>query len=46
MPHQWLSCIALKAGRQEVPGSIPGRACQPSHSEFYVVFSETRTNMG
>ena len=25
--------------------SIPGRACRPSRSEFYVVFSETRVNI-
>ena len=36
----------LKAGRREVPGSIPGRVCRPSRSEFSVVFSETRRNTG
>ena len=30
---------------QEVPGSIPDHACRPSHSEFYLVFSETHVNM-
>ena len=29
-----------------MPGSIPGRACRPSCSEFFVVFSETRVNTG
>ena len=38
--------VALKTGRQEVPGSNAGRACQPTCSEFFVVFSETRVNMG
>ena len=42
-PHQWPSCSALKAGRREVPGSIPSRACLPSRSEFSVV-SETPVN--
>ena len=42
-PHQWLRS---KTGRREVTGSFLGRACQPSHSEFSVVFSETRTNTG
>ena len=36
--------VALKTGRREVPGSIPGRACRPSRSEFSVVFSKTRVN--
>ena len=26
-------------------GSIPGRACRPSRSVFFVVFSETHVNM-
>ena len=38
--------IKLETGRREVPGSNPGCACRPSHSEFSVVFSETRVNMG
>ena len=41
--HQWL---CSKTGRREVPGSFLGRACQPSRSEFSVVFSETRVNTG
>ena len=41
-PHQWPS----SSGRQEVPGSIPGRPCRPNRSEFSVVFSETRVNTG
>ena len=45
-PHQWLSVSALKIGRQEVPGLVLGRACRPNLSEFSVVFSETRVNMG
>ena len=36
----------LKTGRREVPGSNPGRTCQPSRSEFSVVFSETLVNTG
>ena len=45
-PHQWPSGSALKSGMWEVPGSTPGCACQPSCSEFSVVFSETGVNMG
>ena len=32
--HQWRSGSALKTGRWKVSGSIPGRVCQPSRSEF------------
>ena len=35
---------APNVGRREVPGSIPGRACRPSRSEFSLVFSEIRIN--
>ena len=45
-PHQSRSGSALKAGRWEVSGSIPGRACRPSRSEFFVVFFETRVYTG
>ena len=45
-PRQWRSGSAFKAGRREVPGSNPGRACRPSRLEFSVVFSETRVNTG
>ena len=45
-PHLWRSGTILKAGRREVPGSNPNRACRPSRSDFSVVFSETRVNMG
>ena len=38
--------VTLKTGRQEVLGSNPCRACSPSHSEFFVVFSEIRVNTG
>ena len=38
--------VTLEIGRREVPGSSPGRACRPSRSEFSVVFSENRVNMG
>ena len=38
--------VTLKTGRREVPGSNPGRACQPNFSEFSEVFSETRVNTG
>ena len=44
-PHQWFS-DTLKTGRRKVPGSIPGRACRPSRSEFSMVFSETSKNTG
>ena len=40
------TAVTLRTGRREVPGSNPGRACRPSHSEFSVVFSETRVNTG
>ena len=33
-----------QSGRREVPGSFLGHACRPTHSEFSVVFSETRVN--
>ena len=46
LPHLWLSCSVLKAGRREVSGSIPGRACRHSRSELSVVFFETRLNTG
>ena len=41
-------CVDLrtKTGTREVLGSIPGRACPPSRSEFPMVFSETRVNTG
>ena len=39
-PQQW-----LKTGRRVVPGSTPGRACQPSRSEDSMVFTKTRVNM-
>ena len=42
--HQWRSGSALKTGRWKVPGSVPGRAYQPSLSEFSVFFPETRVN--
>ena len=38
--------FCAKNGRQEVPGSILGRACRPNRSEFSAVFCETRLNMG
>ena len=40
----WRSSSVLKTGRREVLGSIPGRTCRPSRSEFFVVFSETPVN--
>ena len=42
-PHQWRIGSALKTGWQEVPSKITGRL---SRSEFSLVFSETRVNMG
>ena len=38
-PLQWPGGSALKAGRRYVPGSIPGRTCRPSLSEFSVVLT-------
>ena len=38
--------VTLKTGTREMPGPNPGRACQPSRSEFSVVFSETCVNKG
>ena len=45
-PHQWCSCSTSKAGRWEVPSSIPGRSRRINRSKFSVVFSETRINTG
>ena len=42
-PTQWRSGSALQTGRREI---ILDRACQPSRSEYFVVFSETRVNTG
>ena len=42
--HPWRSGSALKAGRREVPGAIPGRVCGLSRSEFSLFFSEIRVN--
>ena len=36
----------LKTGGRKVPGSVPGRACRPSLSEFSMFFPETRVNTG
>ena len=38
--------ITLKSGRREVPGSIPGCACQPSRSEFAVVILRNSRKYG
>ena len=46
LPHQLRSGSSFKAGRGEVPGSIPGGACRPTCSEFFVVLSETCVNTG
>ena len=46
LTNQWWSGSALKTGLREVPGSIPGLACRPSRSKFFMVFSETRVNTG
>ena len=43
---QWRSDSALKTGGREMLASIPGRACQPSCSEFSVVLVETLVNTG
>ena len=40
------TAVTLKTGRREVPGSNPGRACRPSHSEFSMIFFETSVNTG
>ena len=42
--HQRRRDSELKTGSREVPGSILGRACWPSRSEFPGVFSETHVN--
>ena len=41
-----LKFICISKLFQKVPGSVPGCVCRPSHSEFSVVFSETRLSMG
>ena len=46
MLHQWSSGSALKTGRRKVPGSIPGRPCWPSRSEFTVVFFRNSLKYG
>ena len=43
--HLWIE-ILISLVRREEPGSILGRSCQPSRSEFSVVFSETRVSTG
>ena len=47
---QGASPVAVQFSAQnwqtEVTGSIPGRSCRPSHSEFSVVFFEHRVNTG
>ena len=45
-PHQWLSGSALNILRRKVQGSILGRVCRPSRSEFSVFFCETRLSTG
>ena len=42
--YKYPSGFVLKAGRQGMPGSIPGRNCQPNRSEYSVIFSETLVN--
>ena len=41
--HQWPGGSTFK---REVSDSISGRACEPSRSEFSVLFSENRVNTG
>ena len=43
-PLQWPNGSALKTGRREVPGSIPGRAYRRNLSVRSVAFSETCVN--
>ena len=38
--------FCARTSRLEVLGSILNRTCRPSHTEFSVVFSETRVNTG
>ena len=45
-PNQWRSGSTFKTGRWGVPGSILGGACQPSHSEFSMIFYEIHVNTG
>ena len=40
------TAVTLKTGRGKVPGSNPSCACRPSHSDFSMVFFETRVNTG
>ena len=44
--HHWLSSSVLKICRQEVPCSILGHTCQPSHSKFSLVFLKSCINIG
>ena len=41
---QWPNSSVLKTGRREVLGSILGRDCRPSRSQFSVIFSEIYIN--
>ena len=43
--QQWRSDSA-QTDRREVPGSNPGHTCRPSRSEFSVVFSDIRVDIG
>ena len=45
-PTSGCAVLRFKTGRREVQGSIPGRACRPSRSEFSAVVSEIRLNRG
>ena len=38
--------VTLITGRREVPGSMSGRACRPSRSEFSVVFLRNSRKYG
>ena len=46
MPDQRPSGFALKTGRREVPGSVPGRTCRPSLSEVSVAFLRNMRKYG
>ena len=45
-PTNGRAVLRSKTGRREVPGSILGRACLPSLSEFSMLLSETGVSMG
>ena len=46
LPCQWLSGLALKTGRQEVPGSIPGsQVALVNNIKHWKIFCKTMKNL-